>query len=404
MTSNALEGLKIADFTWAAVGPITTKFLADFGATVVKIETSKRLDVMRMVPPFMEKKPGINRSAYFAFFNANKYSLALDLGKPGGIDVAKSLVSWADVVVENFTPGIMEKWGLGYDELRKIKPDIIMLRNSNQGQTGPSARHPGTGLQLVGLSGFTNLTGWPDRDPVQPWGGYTDLTAVRLGVLSLVGALFHRKRTGKGQCIDMSQLETGVHFLTPALLDYNVNQKINKRAGNSNPDAAPHNVYRCKGDDRWCVITILSDQEWESFGRVFPELEWTKESRFESFEGRKRYEQELDKLIEAWTIKQTPKEVMNLLQGAGIRAGMVQDAKDLYLDPQLKQDNIFWPIKHKEMGMVSHLGQPIHLSKCNVKARLPAPCLGEHTEMVCKEILGMPDEEFEDLSKMGIFS
>ncbi len=404
MTSNALEGLKVADFTWAAVGPITTKYLSDFGAVIVKIETSKRPDVMRMLPPFMEKKSGINRSAYFAFFNAGKYSLALDLGKSRGIDVAKSLVSWADVVVENFTPGTMEKWGLGYDELRKIKPDIIMLRNSNQGQTGPSASHPGTGLQLVGLSGFTNLTGWPDRDPVQPWGGYTDLTAVRLGVLALVGALFHRKRTGKGQCIDMSQLETGVHFLTPALLNYNVNQKIDKRAGNSNPDAAPHNVYRCKGDDRWCVITILSDQEWKLFGSVLPELKWAKESRFESLEGRKRYEQDLDKLIEAWTIKETPEEVMNLLQGAGIRAGMVQDAKDLYFDPQLKEDNVFWPIKHKEMGMVSHFGQPIHLSKCNVKARLPAPCLGEHTEMVCKEILGMSNEEFEDLSKMGIFS
>ena len=340
---------------------------------------------------------------YFAFFNANKYSFSLNLDHPKGIEIAKRLISWADVVAESFTPGMMEKWELGYEDLKRIKPDIIMLRNSNQGQSGPCAQHPGLGIQLGGLSGFTYLTGWPDRDPVQPWGAYTDMIAPRFATAAIVAALLYRKKTGRGQCVDLSQFETGVNFLASAILNYGVNRRIEKRDGNACPDAAPHNVYRCRGDDRWCTITVFTEREWDSFTEALGQPKWTKESSFITLSDRKMNEEELDKLIESWTINFTPEEVMTRMQAARVPAGMVNDAKDLYYDPQLKHDNLFWLMDHEEIGPFSHLGQPVKLSKTPAHPRMPAPCLGEHTEFLCKEILGISGKEFHELSETGVF-
>ena len=229
MSEEAFHGLKIADFTWAAAGPLGTKYFADHGALVVRVESSKRPCPVRLSAPYKDGVPGINRSGYYAFYNTNKYSLALDLTSPKAIEVAKRLIAWADVVVESFTPGTMERLGLGYEELRKIKPDIIMLRCCAQGQTGPDARHPSFGFQLVGLSGFTNLTGWPDLSPQQPWGAYTDLIAPRFAASALLAALIYRSKTGRGQCLDLSQFEASLHFLAPVILEYLVGHAIASR-------------------------------------------------------------------------------------------------------------------------------------------------------------------------------
>ncbi len=217
------EGLKVIDLGIAIAAPVIAWYLAAHGATVVRIETNTRPDVIRIQAPYKDKKPGVNRSGYFAYPNSNKYSIAINLNLPQGIETVKKLVAWADVIVDNFRVGPMEKWGLAYEDLKKVKPDIIMLRTTNQGLTGPHNRHPGWGWQLVGLTGISNLSGWPDRAPLSFGMPYTDIIAPRFGVVALIAAIENRNKTGKGQLIDLSQLETSLHFIAPTLRNYFVN-------------------------------------------------------------------------------------------------------------------------------------------------------------------------------------
>ncbi|MDY7034201.1 MAG: CoA transferase [Thermodesulfobacteriota bacterium] len=402
MGKGAFEGIKVADFTWAGVGPLIVKYLADNGATAVRLESMKRPDWVRISGPYKDGKPGIDRSCYWAYLNPNRLSMALNLAHPKGREIAKQFISWADVVAENYTVGTMEKWGLGYEEVKKIKPDIIMLRTSNQGQTGPHATHPGFGIQLVGLVGFPQITGWPDREPSPMPVAYTDLIAPRFGAAALIAALDYREKTGKGQLLDLSQLEAALNFMTPVVLDYVVNGRESMRAGNQCPSAAPHGVYRCKGDDRWCAIAIFTDKEWKAFCTVLENPPWTQARQFSTFLSRKANEEELDKLIEEWTVNFTPEEVMERMQQKGVAAGVVKNAADIYQDPQLKMRNYLWELNHREMGPVTHMGQAFVLSRTPAEGRKAAPCLGEHTEYVCREILGMSDEEFVALYNEGV--
>ncbi len=399
----ALKDLKVLDFGWAIAAPTLCWFLATHGATVIRIETSKRPDVYRVSAPYKDKKPGLNRAGFFAYPNVNKMSIALDLGLKEGIDVAKRLVAWADVVVDNFRVGPMEKWGLGYEDLKKIKPEIIMLRTTNQGLTGPYNKQPGWGWQLAGLSGISHLSGWPDREPLSFGVPYTDVIAPRFGVAALMAALVHRKKTGKGQLIDLSQLETSLHFIAPTMLAFFENGEEGKRNGNHSSYAAPHGVYRCKGDDRWCAICVYTDEEWEAFSNVIGNPSWTTDPKFHRLVGRKKNEEELNRLVEEWTSSQTAEAVMTQMQEAGVAAGVVQNGKDLFEDPQLAHRNYFWPIDHPEMGTFSHLGNPFELKDTPARPNIPAPCLGEHNEYVCTKILGMSDEAFVDLLTKGVF-
>ncbi len=399
MNKRVFAGVKVADFTWTLAGPMITKNLADYGATVVRIESAKRPDILRVTPPFKNGKVGLDRSGFFAYYNPNKYSLSLNLNHPKGIEVAKRLVLWADVVAENFTTGVMEKWGLGYEDLKRLKPEIIMVRTCNQGQTGPAARQPGMGTHLSGLAGFAHLTGWPDRPPMSLPIAYTDYIGPAFATATLIAALDYRRRTGKGQLLDVSQLEAGLQFLMPVLLDQIVNNRESSRMGNSCPYAAPHGAYRCQGDDRWCVIAVFTDQEWEAFCEVIGSPSWAKSPELATAKSRKDHEHELNRLVEEWTINHTAEEVTAVMQAAGVSAGVVKSPEDIYQDPQLRQRNFFWTIEHKEMGAVSHLGQASILSETPAEPRMPAPCLGEHTEFVCKQLLGMRDEEFAELRR-----
>ncbi len=399
----ALDGIKVVDFSWVMVGPMTTRYLADYGATVVHVESRTHVDLLRTTPPYKDRRIGIDRAGYFAQYNANKYGISLDLNHPKGVEVAKKLIAWADVVAESFTPGTMEKWGLGYEEIKKIKPDIIMFRTCMQGQTGPHRHLPGTGVNLVGLTGFAHLCGWPDRPPAQPYGPYTDSIAPRFAVAALIAALDYRRKTGKGQLLDMSQFEAGVNFIAPLMLDYFTNHRVASRMGNRSPYAAPHNAYRCRGEDRWCTIAVFSDEEWQSLCRAMGNPPWSKDSRFATFQGRKENEDELDRLIEAWTIARSAEEVMDRLQREGVPAGVVKTIKDLYEDPQLKYRHYLWTMQHREMGAFSFPGQACKLSKTPARLRMPSPCLGEHTEYVCRELLGMSESEFDQLLIEGVF-
>lgn len=402
-TRKALEGVKVADFSWVAAGPIMTRYLADYGATVVKIESLARPDISRISYPYKDRIPGINRSGQFANYNRNKYSLCLKLTHPRGIEVARKMAAWADIVADNFTPGTMDEWGLGYEDLKKIKPDIIMISNSMLGQTGPQSRHLGLGFQLVSLAGVTHLTGWPDRLPGHPYAGYTDLIVPPLGIALIMAALAHRHRTGKGQRLDLSQFEAATYFLSAVNLDYEVNGREMIRMGNRSPQAAPHGAYRCQGQDRWCAISVSTDAEWQSFCQVLGNPAWCQDTKFSTFLGRKQNEDELDSLVTTWTIQHSAEEVMTLMQQAGVPAGAVWNSQDVHQDPQLEARQYFWRFEHTELG--SHLcdGSPIKLSKTPAQPQRPAPLLGEHNEFVCKELLGMSEKEYIDLLLAGVF-
>lgn len=398
----ALQGVKVADFSWVITGPLATKYLADHGATVVRVESKSKLDLARAYIPYAGGIPGVNRCAFFAAYNSNKYSITLNLNHSEGIEIARRLIAWADLVIENFMPETMEGWGLGYEELKKIKPDIIMIRASMQGQTGPYASQPGFGTMMQASAGFTRLVGWQDRPPAGTAIPYTDFIAPWYIVIAALGALDYRGRTGKGQCIDLSQLEAAISFLSPAILDYTVNRRVQDPMGNCCPYAAPHGAYRCKGEDRWCAIAVFNDEEWKALVQVMGNPEWSQQTRFATLLGRKENEEELDRLVEEWTINYPPEEVMQVLQEAGVAAGLVENGKDLHQDPQLKHRHHFWLLKHPEMGVTAYDGPSFRLSETPAELNRAAPCLGEHTEYVCREILGMSDEEFVALLAEGV--
>jgi len=402
MNKQALEGVKVLDFTWALAGPIMTKYLADYGATVVRIESREHLCFLRTSGPYKDRIAGPDRTGYFAFFSPNKYSMLLKLDNPKGLAVARRLVSWADVVAENFVPGTLAKLGLDYEQIKKIKPDIIMISSSGQGQSGPAARIPIGGNWLVALSGFSWFTGWPDRESVQPFGAYNDFIAPRFGVVAILAALKYKQRTGKGQHIDLSQLEAGVEFLMPSFLDYTVNERQDGKMGNSSSYTAPHGVYPCC-DNRWCAISVSNDKEWQAFCHVVGNPLLTKEPKFATMLGRKQNEEELNRLISGWSVKFTPEDIMTSMQRAGVSAGVVESARDLCEDPQLRYRNHFWTLDHKVIGKYDHLGEAALLSQTPAQPRMPSPCIGEHTEYICKQFLHMPDEEFIELLNGDVF-
>jgi crotonobetainyl-CoA:carnitine CoA-transferase CaiB-like acyl-CoA transferase len=403
LLKKVFEGINVVDFGWAIAGPLTLKYLADYGATVICIESFQRPDLLRTATPYKDEIPGVDRAGYFAYFAANKYSISLNLNKSSSLDIARKLVTWADVVADSHRPGVLERWKLGYDNVVKIKPNIIMIRNSNQGMTGQAATHPGLGNHTNGLTGIVNFIGWPDKEPISPMVAYSDYMVPHFAAAALISALDYRRKTGKGQLIDISQFEVGLQLLTPALINYSVNGVEEKIKGNSCDYAAPHSVFRCKGDDRWCTISVFSDLEWEAFCNAICKPEWLRRSEFADLKRRKQNEAKLNSLIERWTIQHEAKEVMTLLQEAGVSAGVVQNARDLYDDIQLKERDCFWVADHKELGRFSHLGQPSRLSKTPAKFYRAAPCLGEHTEYVCREMLGMSQEEYDEYLVEGVF-
>jgi benzylsuccinate CoA-transferase BbsF subunit len=328
-------------------------------------------------------------------------SIALNLAKPKGIEVARKLAAWADIVVDNFAGGAMPRMGLGYDVLRQINPHLIMMSSAMMGQSGPYLKLRGFGQHLTALTGFNQIAGYEDRSPGF-LGYYTDFISPHINQLALLGALEYRRRTGRGMYIDAAQIESCLHFLTPVLLDYTVNGTIAGQMGNRHLNAAPHGAYRCKGDDCWCVIAVFSEEEWQTFCRVTGQIQLTTDPRFGTMEIRKQNEDELDALVERWTLTKTPEEVMRLLQEAGVAAGVIQDSRDLYeRDPQLKHRNFYQVLDHPEVGKYRAVAPAFRMSKSNFHIRR-APLLGEHNKHVLKNILHMQDEEIAELIVEGV--
>ena len=401
--NRALGDVKIADFTWVVAGPLCTRYLADYGAQVIRVETSRQIDSVRTLPPYRDNVPGLNRSGFFANYNSNKLGITINLRNPKSVEIVKRLILWADIVAESFNPGVMENLGLSYDKVKQIKPDIIMISLSSKGQMGPHCMLPAVGMHLAALSGFINITGWPDRDPSLLYGAYTDSIAGRFGAVSLLAALDHRCRTGKGQYIDLSQYEAGIQFLMPSVLDYSSSHRVLGRDGNRHPYAVPHGVYRCKGEDRWCAIAVFTEEEWLALRKVMGDPSWAGEVRFATLVDRKENEEELDRLVEQWTAGFRAEEVMNKLQGVGVSAGIVEIAEDLHHDPQLRARHHFWTLKHQEMGDSTYDSMGSVLSKSPAELVRAAPLLGQDNYHVCTQILGLSDQEFVEFMDQGVF-
>ncbi|MBN2062277.1 MAG: CoA transferase [Deltaproteobacteria bacterium] len=396
------EDIRVIVFAFLGVGPHSVKYLSEYGAEVIKIESHLRPDPMRAVPPFKDNIPGVERSQMFSKVDNNAKSFTLDLKHPKGVEVAKKLISNSDIVIDGWTPGTLAKLGLDYDELRKIKPDIIMLSTCMQGQTGHTARHPGHGVTLGSLAGFNITTGWPDRVPSGISGPFTDIVASIYSAVALQAALDYRSRTGRGQYLDISQYECNIHFIAPQILDYIVNKREFQRQGNSCSYAAPHGVYRCLGEDRWCAIGVFTDEEWSSFCKVLGNPGWSMDKKFSTILSRLKNSEELDNLIEEWTSNHAPEDIMRRMQNAGVAAGIVQNGKDLWDDPQLKHRNSVCELEHPETGTTLCQRVGICLPEVQYELRR-APLLGEHTEDICKRVLEMTDEEFVTLFNDGVF-
>jgi len=407
MEKRPFEGLNVIDFTWGCVGPFHCNFLAYYGATVVRVESATRPDVTRqggLVSTAEGEEGLLDRSPAFALTHpVKKYGIRLNIKLPKAIEVLKRLVAWADVFVESFTAGTVEGLGLGYDELKKIKPDIIMYRTNGMGHTGPMAGQPGLGQTWTSLTGFHGVSGWPDRPSVPISSYYTDHLAPTCGGLALIAAIDYRRRTGKGQCIDQAQVETGLNYMGPVILDYVVNGRELALIGNKCDYAAPHGAYPCKGDDRWVAIGVFTDEEWDSFCEVIGNPAWTKDARFSTLASRVKNSDELDRLVGEWTIDFTAEQVMTMMQDAGVSAGVVATAQDSEEDPQLKHYEFFKEIEHPYLGKLNfYHPPPFKLSKATAERGRPT-LLGEETEYVCKEMLGMTEDEFDRLNQEGVF-
>ena len=390
MVKKLLEGIRVVDITVYVTGPVTSQALADAGAEVIKIETANK-----------RGPAGLPRQMMTSGYpnSTGKLSVSINFASPKGLELAHRLIAQADIVVENLAGGTLTRRRLGYEDLKKIKPDIIMLSTCMQGQTGPHSSHAASGHKLSALSGFNHISGWPDRNP--GWvGTYTDFVAPRYNIIAIMAALDYRRRTGKGQFLDMSQNEAGVQFMGPIILDYDVNKRVAGREGNNNPNAAPHNAYRCIGEDRWCAIAVFTDEEWQSFCRVIENPALVKNPRFATLAARKENEEEMDKLVNEWTSKHTAQTVMTLMQETGVAAGMVENVQDqMESDPQLKHRRFFWEVEEPQPENESSLtAGPGYLLSLRIRQ---APPIGEHNDYVLKDILGLPDEEITELTNEG---
>ena len=402
MAPQSLQDIVVIEFAAFAAGPCVGKYLANHGAFVVKVESRSRLDGFRThYPPFKDNIKGPNRSGVFAFNNDSVHSVGVNLKVPAGLEIARKLVGKADVVIENFTPGTMTKLGLGYDELARLNPSLVMLSTCNLGQTGPRAHHPGFGSQLTSLSGFTNLIGEPDQNPVIVYGPYIDYIAVGYGYIAVLAALEHCRRTGQGQYIDLSQYENGIQFIAPLLLQYQLLGTTPTRQGNRHDYAAPHGVYPCTEPESWCSISVFNDQEWQRLVRVMDQPQWTENPRFATQLARKENEAELDQKVGQWTISFRADDLMQTLQKAGVRAAKVNNMADLFSDTQLAHRRFWRRVPHKEVGP-HHVEMPA-FDLLSTPCAEPAgePLLSEHTEMVLEKLLALSKPEIERLASEG---
>ncbi len=425
-----LEGVRVADLTWLLAGAGGPRLLASLGAEILRIEWRERLDFLRYMPPFAPmqdeetKKSGamelsslskdsvrsVNRGGYFNDINAGKKGLSLNMGHPKGRELFKRIVAVSDVVVEAFTAETMRKWGLGYEQLKEIKPDIIYIQQPGWGYKGPYVKFASYGPIAQAVSGLTEQSGLPSPRPPAGWGySYMDWSGAYYCALTMLCAIYYKKRTGKGQYIDCSQVEPGIYMTGTALLDAMINKRPSQRTGNRSPNtpAAPHGAYRCVGEDRWIAIAVTNEDEWQALAQAMGQPDWALDARFTSLAARIINQDELDQLVTEWTHDKDAFALQDQLQQAGVPAGVCQTAQDrLERDPQLKHLEWLIPLPHSEIGTWPVKDVPFHFTKATVNQGGPteraAPCYGEDSDYVYGELLQLSQEERDELVKEGV--
>ena len=397
-----LAGIRVADFSWVAAGPWCTRYLAAMGAEVVKMESTQRIDFTRNTGPFAEKKPGLNRSSYFNMWNQSKKSCTININHPKGKELAKRLVAMSDITVENFGFGTLERLGLGYKELSQVKSDLIMLSSSGFGRSGPFKEFRCYGRNLHAASGLVNLCGYEGtEEPRSITVIWADVLAGLASTLAILIALYHRQQTGEGQYIDNAMVENCCFHLPESLLDYALNGRESVRKGNIEETCAPHNCYRCRGDDQWVAISV-SNEKWADFCEALGNPPWCQEERFTNILKRIQNRNELDGLVNDWTKKFTPSEVVSIMQSRRIAAGVTYDLNQILGNSDLYAQGTLVKVNHPEVGWRSGPGLPWRLSLVPNPNHFAAPLLGEHNSYVFHGLLKMSKEEVSELIREGV--
>jgi crotonobetainyl-CoA:carnitine CoA-transferase CaiB-like acyl-CoA transferase len=414
-----LEGVRVIDHGVVYAGTAATTLLADMGAEVIRVESIGRFPAMtrgfRARPPEgLEEYPGYadgqpgerpwDRWFQYHAIQRNKIGVTLEINRPEGVAVYEKLVRRADIILENFSQGTMERLGLGYDVLKSWKQDIILISASGLGSEGPYKGYGTFGTNLDAVSGMMALRGYPGddltmRDPIPVWSDNVSASAAAFAVLT---ALHYRERTGKGQFIDMAQCEGFLPHLGEVILDYTMNGRVREAVGNRDSAAAPHGCYPCKGEDKWVTIAVSTDAQWRAFCGVLGSPSWASDPRFADTLQRWQHQDELDRLVGAWTREHTPREVLALLHDAGVPAGPVFGPADVYEDPHLQARGFFHTITHTEAGTHRYPGMFFTYSGTPAGIRIPANCLGEHNQYVYGELLGMTQDEIAELERQNV--
>ena len=414
-----LSGIRVADFCWMVAGSCTTRLLADFGAEVIRIEDRNNVDIPRRMPIYKaeparsfgeeDSAPDLNKSGMFNNFNRNKLGVTINLRTQRGRSLAEQLIASSSVVTENFAPGVMERWGFTYEHLNRLSPEVIYGRMSGFGHSGPKAAYRSFGPVVQAVAGLSHISGLPGQEP-SGWGfSFMDNEAAFFNTTALLTAIYQRNRTGKGTEVDVSSVEVGINLLGPLLLEVATNKRSTRGAdfplGNrvEHPNAAPHGVYPCLGEDRWIAIAVFDDNEWQALVVAMGSPLWAAESRFTSLDERIRNQDALDAGLSAWTRDQDRYGLMHRLQGAGVCAGVVQRAEDTNEnDPQIAHRDLFFELDHPVIGMARFEGTPIHFSRIAPDNWRSAPLLGEDNEYVFKELLGLDPDEYDSLVAEGV--
>ena len=394
-----LEGLKLLDLTWFGAGPIGTRAMANLGTDVVRIETEKRVDGLRIAQPRPPGATSYNQSGYFNNFNADKRSVTIDLTTERGHELGIGLVQWADVMMTNMTNRAIRQIGMTWERVSAANPRIIAMYQPMQGMTGPHSEFQGFGAVLCTICGANYLAGSEGNVPVGVGTNYPDYVVNPIhAAVALLAAVRHQRRTGEGQLIDASQLESSVAAMSGALFAHDNPAEGESpppyhRIANRVPFAAPHGAYRAAGDDDWVAIACLDGEQWRALAAACGQPQWADDTRFATLEARKRHEDELDSLIGGWTAGRPAVKVMETLQAAGVPAGVVQDARQVLDDPHMAERGYFVRLDHPELGEQAYDGSGFSLSRTPAEPRRHAPLLGEHTYEVATEILGLSDDE-----------
>ncbi|MBW2322893.1 MAG: CoA transferase [Deltaproteobacteria bacterium] len=399
MKNGPLQGLRITEFTSAWAGPYATCLLGFLGAEVIKVESKKRIDHSRFIAFTTGKSFSTpDESSVFNNLNLNKQSVTLNLTKPKAVEIAKRLTTVSDIVVENMRPGVVPRLGLGYEVLKEIKPDLIYLSSSACGQTGPWREYVGYAPTFAAMAGLPFITGYDDWPPSN-FMGSIDLRSATTAAFAILTALLYRQKTGEGQYIDLSSQESIAVLTGEVFLDYVMNNKVRTRQGNRHEFMAPHNCYKCKGENNWISIAVATDQEWQALTQVMEKPELVEDARFSDGQNRWNNQDELDSIINEWTEKHDYYEIMEKLQKVGVAAGPSLSGEGLFKDKHLKQREVFMTVDHPVIGKDWIITPPWKLSATPASIPRHAPILGEHNETIFKGLLGMSQEEINQLSE-----